>query len=295
MPLPAIITRLVGLWILAGAFLKLLYGTPADLPDVLLRLPVEAGLAFRLAIAVEMAVGGVALLRPSRGWLPAKILTGAFLIVLITQVVGGETSCGCFGTALTISPVVMLVIDAVAFGLLVLARPWRLARDKGELPWAFTALVILGCMTLPWVFDREGSTEAIAAGTGDANDYIELDAASWRGKALRDTTLFPLLKGKQQIEEGIIIIWRASCEMCAEHLEILASVEQGQQPVVLLELPPEDEFDHETKVHVIPKGLWVHATRLPAAKWYVTPPVHVEVRDGKVVKALEGHEVVEHR
>lgn len=295
MRLPAIFTRLVGLWILAGAFLKLLYGTPADLPDVLLALPIEAGVAFRLAIAVEMAVGGLAVLRPSRGWLPAKVLTGAFVIVLITQVVGGEASCGCFGTALTISPVIMLVIDAIAFVLLVLLRPWRLEPDKRELPWAVTALVLLACMTLPWVFDREGSTEAIAAGTGDANDYIELDAASWRGQALRDTTLFPLLKGKQQIENGLIIIWRASCELCAEHLEILASVEQGQQPVVLLELPPEDEFDNETKVHVVPKGPWVHASRLPAAKWFVTPPVHVEVKDGTVVKALEGHEVVEQR
>lgn len=295
MRFPAIVTRLVGLWILTGAFLKLLYGTPADLPDVLLDLPLDLGLTFQLAIAVEMVVGGLALLRPSRGWLPAKVLTGAFLLVLITQIVGGEASCGCFGTALTISPVVMLIIDAVAFALLVLVRPWRLERDKGELPWALTALLILGCVTLPWVLDRQGSTTAVAEGTGGKDQWIELDVAGWKGKALKDTSLFPLLGPKQRIDAGLIIIWRASCEVCAEHLEILASEQQGQQPVVLLELPPEAHDESESAVHVLPKGPWVHPARLPEAKWFVTPPAHIEVRDGKVVKALEGHEVLELR
>ncbi|MDF1700569.1 MAG: hypothetical protein P1V36_05360, partial [Planctomycetota bacterium] len=162
MSLPAIVTRLVGLWILAGAFLKLFQGSPADLPQVLRDLPLDTGLVFRLAISGELVVGLLAVLRPSRGWLPAKILTLAFLIILVTQVVGGEDSCGCFGAVMTISPMVMLIIDAIAFLALVVVKPWRLERDKAELPWAATALVILGCLVLPWVIDNQTTTAEVA-------------------------------------------------------------------------------------------------------------------------------------
>jgi hypothetical protein len=292
MRLPAIITRLVGLWILAGAFMKLLYGTPADLPEVLLKLPLRAGLILQLAIAGEMVVGGLALLRPSRGWLPAKILTGLFLVVLVTQVVGGEESCGCFGTAVTISPLVMLVIDGIAFALLVLVRPWRLERDQAELPWAVTALVLVACATLPWVFDREASTAEIAAGTKDPTDWVVLDVASWRGKPLKDTSLYPLLKPDQRLEEGVIILWQATCPVCAEHLENLALSQLGHL-LVLLELPVEEGDDGDVQVRVLPEGPGVSASKLPAARWFVTAPVHVEVKGGMVVKALEGHAVVE--
>ncbi len=292
MRLPAIITRLVGLWILAGAFLKLLYGTPADLPDVILKLPLRAGLLLQLAIAVELLVGGLALLRPSRGWLPAKVLTGIFLVVLITQVVGGEESCGCFGTAVTISPLVMLIIDGIAFALLVLVRPWRLERDKGELPWALTALLLLGSLTLPWILDREATTEDVVTGGGSADAWIELDVASWRGQPLEETSLYPLLQPEQRLEEGVIILWSATCPVCAEHLENLALGELSHL-LVLLELPVEAGDTSDVHVRSLPTGPGVQTSKLPAAKWFVTAPVHVEVKGGKVIKALEGDAVVE--
>lgn len=294
MSLAATVTRLVGLWILAGGVLKLLAGSPVDLPDVLRELPVETALVFKLAISVELAVGLLALLRPSRGWLPVKLLTGAFLVVLVTQIAGGEESCGCFGAAVTISPTVMLFIDAVAFAALVLVRPWRLERDKAELPWAPTVLVILGAVTLPWIIDNQRTTEEIVAdGGGDGTAWVELKWRTWTGKALEDTQLWPLLGPEARIDEGLVIVWRASCEVCGEHMLELQGTQQGQQPVVLLELPM--EFDDEVAVvKVLPEGPWVVSTKLPAASYIdVTPPLHVEVADGKVTGVWEGMDAVE--
>ena len=156
MSLPALVTRLVGLWILAGAFLKLFQGTPADLPQVLQDLPMDTVLVFEIAITGEMLVGGLAVLRPGLGWLPVKAITLAFLVVLVTQIAGGEENCGCFGAAVTISPWVMLIIDAVAFVALILVKPWRLARGHG-VPWMITAPILVTCAVLPWVYSRQAT------------------------------------------------------------------------------------------------------------------------------------------
>ncbi|MDA1194966.1 MAG: hypothetical protein O2894_07245 [Planctomycetota bacterium] len=296
MRVPALVTRLVGLWILAGGVLKLLFGTPADLPDVLHDLPLPLGTVFQVAIAVEILVGGLALLRPSLGWLPAKVLTLAFLVVLSTQIAGGESSCGCFGAALMISPIVMLIIDGVLFALLVLVKPWRLKAGEREFPFAVVAPVLLLAATMPWLLDRQGTTSD--PGGSGLRRWVQLDVASWRGQPLAETTLYPLLPpplGDGSMNEGIVVIWRASCEVCAEHLEVLRAVEQGQRPVILLQLPAESD-DETVVVKVLPEGAWVIRKELPSDRiWIVTPPAHVVVEDGVVTTALEGHEVVEHK
>ena len=293
MSLPAIVTRLVGLWILAGAFLKLFQGSPADLPQALRDLPLETGLVFKLAISGEMVVGLLAVLRPSRGWLPVKLLTLAFLVVLVTQIVGGEESCGCFGAAVTISPTVMLVIDAIAFLALVLVKPWKQQPGDLEAPWAVTLLIIAGCLVLPWVIDRQQSTDDLMDGQGDGSAWVELKWESWPGKDLKDTELWPLLKPEARIDEGLVVIWRASCEVCEEHMILLHGSQQGQNPVVLLELPLEFD-DEKVVVKVKPEGPWVISYMLPAASYVdVTPPLHVEVKDGKVKGVWSGMDVLE--
>ena len=295
MSLPAIITRLVGLWILAGAFLKLFQGSPADLPQVLRDLPMDTGLVFKLAITGEMVVGLLALLRPSRGWLPVKIVTLAFLVVLVTQIVGGEENCGCFGAAVTISPVVMLIIDAVAFLALVLVKPWKQEPGKGELPWLPTVLIIAIACVLPWVIDNQKTVEEIAEGNGNETGWVEFKWDTWKGKALKDTEIWPLLKGPERIPAGAIIFWSASCEVCADLLRYL---DTKREYIVLLKLP-KFHPDDEEKVHELPKDGNIITKDLPAAQYVdVVPPLIIEIEDGVVTEAvthdiMEGVDVVE--
>jgi hypothetical protein len=278
MPIAALTTRLVGAWLLFGAVLKLFYGAPADLPTVIRELPLDSTLLFRLAISVELVVAVVLLLRPSRGWLPAALLLGAFIAVLGIQLANEETSCGCFGSALTISPGVMLVVDGALILLLLLSRPWRLQAGRGELPLAMALLIAAMAVVPPFLVDRRGE-----------GGYVELRIATWVGQPLKETPIEPWLGERGRIMDGILVFWRESCHLCAEHLRNLSATEHGQQDVVLLMLP--QEYDDEEKVvETLPEGEFVQRIDLPdTVRWGIkTAPMHVEVRDGVVDKVLEG-------
>ena len=284
-----LVTRLVGLWILVGAALKLLYGTPMDLPQLVQDLPLALGTKFRLALTVEFLVGAFALLRPARGWLPALLLASAFLIVLGSQVAAGASSCGCFGAALAISPVVMLVIDGVSILLLLVTRPWRAPPEQAQAPWTAVVVILLSLGALPWLLDREHSTAQPGGG------FVVLDVPSYQGKRLSDTDLWPLLSEDQRIEDGLIVLWRASCEDCAEHLDNLHYRELGDRTVVLLEAPPvANEEGAEPVVKVLPEGPWVKSSLLPeGTAWIFSGPGHVEVTGGVVTVATQGHDSLE--
>jgi hypothetical protein len=287
MPLAALLTRLVGLWILAGAVLKTLYGSPADLPQLIRDLPLAVGTTFKLLIGIELVVGIGALLRPSRGWLPALLLLLAFIVVLVLQVAGGEASCGCFGDALVIAPAVMLALDGTLALLLALSRPWRLEPGRRELGWPLVACIAVLSLALPLLVDRQATPDA-HSGTGGLKGYANLEFAAMKGKPLSDSKLHGWLSEEQRLEDGIIVIWRASCEVCRDHLDVLASEEQGQRDVVLLELPK--EFDDEKNVvDKKPVGGFVFESKLPATViWDFAPPIHIEVEGGVVTKVLEG-------
>ena len=289
MRIPSVLVRLVALWVLVGAVLKLLYGNPAGLPRALQELPLSLGATFRLAIAVELGVSLLALLRPARGWLPLGLLLGAFLAVLATQVAAGDTSCGCFGDAITIPPTLMVAIDGLCLLLLLGSRPWRAGVTDPQAPWLLYLLLLALALPLPWVLDREtGSGGQIVTGRG----YTDLLVEEYQGKRFSDTILAGLLPEELLFDDGLYIIWSPTCEVCAEHLESLSYSEQnGDRPVVLVrsiqggEEPAEDEV----KVHVFPEGEWVHRHRLPLEKdWLATAPVHIEVKDGVVTVCAWG-------
>ena len=69
----AIVIALTGLWLLAGAIFKLVWGSPNLLPPVLHDVPLAIGTTYRLAIAVELVLGFLALVRPR--W-PPRLASG---------------------------------------------------------------------------------------------------------------------------------------------------------------------------------------------------------------------------
>ena len=119
-----LVTRVAALWVLVGACLKLFMGTPLDLPRVVRELPLDTQLTFQIAIAAELTVGILAMLKPRWAWLLLLTLLLLFDVALITQIREGATDCGCFGAEVTMPPAVMLVIDSVLILLIVVSRPW---------------------------------------------------------------------------------------------------------------------------------------------------------------------------
>jgi len=286
------LTRLVGLWILFGGVFKLLQGSPADLPDALRDLPLKTALLFQVVIGVEFVVGILALLRPSRGWLPALLVLGTFLVVLAMQVRSGAASCGCFGAAIAIPPTVMLCVDGGLALLLLLTRPWRLVPGQRELPVVPVLLIALLSLAGPLLIDRQAKPGETGT-DGGPKKWVELELESMVGHRLSETKLWAWLTDEQRIEDGLIVIWRASCEVCAEHLDMLANDEQGERDLVLLELPKERE-DEERAVKRMPFGAWVQEAPLPdTVTWLLTPPVDIVVQGGIVTAVIEGVDVLE--
>lgn len=165
------------LWLLAGALYKFFDGSPNDLPQpVVEHSPFGKFDTFRLAIAAEFAVVGLVLTVPRLGWIALGGIFSVFLAVLVPLALGGESSCGCFGSNVTIAPWQMMLIDGSLLGLLLFSAPWRLPKEAGLgapafLPFLIVAIVAplmkLDPPTLPTLIRPDGITAAAPQGEGD--------------------------------------------------------------------------------------------------------------------------------
>lgn len=276
------VVRLAACWLLFGAALKAFTGTPRDLPAAILGLPWGDLLTFRLAIGIEAVVGILALFAPRRGWLPLALVYMAFIVVLWPQ--RAAESCGCMGK-LVLPPVLMLAIDAAWLVLLVCVMPWRLPRESVRRV-AIALGVGLLLALVPWLHDRRASTPG-------RSGFLVLDVASWPGKRVKDLPIVPWVPAAARLENGAIVVWRASCAICASHLDALAGDQDfamGDRSLLLVQLPNEDSsHDEAGEVHVMPEGYWVeHVILDGSADWLVTPPLHVEVVQGVVASVRDG-------
>lgn len=285
-----VITRIAAFWVLVGACFKLFLGTPADLPEIVKSLPPDIGLTFRIAIAAELAIGLLAFLTPRWSWLLLMTLLMLFDVALITQIREGQASCGCFGSKLVVSPEVVLWIDSFLILLIVASRPWTTLGRDGIHALAIVMLLAVA-IPLPWVLDREasGSSDAHVVGRPWQSFQVE----EWVGRRLADLGLPECVDLEALPDEGLWIFYRDTCEVCAELLEWLAIAEDGQRPIVLLQLP--DAPDEKVTKHGVPVGDHVAIVYFPDdVEWVVTPPAGFVLRDGCVVWALTGMTVPDH-
>ena len=139
------------LWLLAGALYKLFEGSPNDLPEIVKEMsPLSAWETMRAAIIVELAVVGLVIAKPRLGWFFLCAAFGVFLAILFPLVQAGESSCGCFGSNVTIKPAHMMGIDGGLMLLIFLSRPWRMSKDAG-LGWAGYLPLLAVAVAAPWM------------------------------------------------------------------------------------------------------------------------------------------------
>jgi len=146
--------RLPALWILGVSLIKLVAGSPADIPVFIRENPLSQALGeelnFQLIVATELAFSLVALLAPRIGWWLVSALLTIFVGVLLKLIAEGSTSCGCFGGAISLSPYAMLAIDGSLFAFLLFTRPWQ-TMPAAALPLARVALGALVGVVTPFV------------------------------------------------------------------------------------------------------------------------------------------------
>ena len=283
---------LISAWVLTGAVFKLFWGTPALLPPAVRNVGLELGLTYKLAIGIELAIAGVALIKPRWGWLFEVALLLVFDVVLTTQIAAGATNCGCFGSGFSMPPKVMMAIDSALLLGLLWARPWS-SLGPGVSP--LLPIAAAGVLfALPWFFDRQVQTgEVVADGQSVEGQWIELDIEKWIGKDIWDTKLGqPPLNQYVDVTrlplDGLWVFWRSTCEHCAAHLTHLAETEKGERLITLVRLEEPNDTEGNRVVNRFPEGNFVQSARLPAGFSYILQtPGELLLEGGRVVGALE--------
>lgn len=282
-----------GFWILLGALFKLFWGTPADLPQSVKDVPLELGTTYRMAIAIELVLATLAFLKPRWAWLPLLGALMVFDIILGKEMEAGAASCKCFGGKVEMPPELMMGIDSALFLAIVLTRPWITVGGKGA-PAVLLAALAAGCVALPWVYDRESaapSGEVVADGRTVKNAYAILDVASWVGKDIGETEVGKRLTTDpyQLPPSALWVLYRWTCDHCAEHLERLAEQEHGQRFLVLCRLKEKNDSDENRALRVLPEGEFVLHAELPdTVEYVITTPAEIEVEEFVVQRAEEG-------
>jgi hypothetical protein len=283
--------RLLALWLLLGAGYKLLAGSPNDLPPIVREVPLSLALTFQLAIAIELSITFLALLRPRIGWIFLALQMLVFIAILIQLIAAGADSCGCFGSSVTMPPSVMLGIDGIGLVLMLLTQPWKNAREKDiSIGWIAAALLL--AWAAPWTLVKESTvTEAsVDVETGawmlpaELPDFALLDPDQWVGQPLSETQLGIWMDVASYDPNAQWIIYSELCDHCADLLTAR-----------------EAEWVHEPVVYVLVKMIHATAERpsvvsakppcdeasLPAEMNFVmTPPWELTIEDGIVVEAV---------
>lgn len=283
------VVRVAGAWILAGALFKLLLGTPADLPQVVRDLPLDWGLTYRLSIGVELCVAALAFLRPRWAWPVLAAVFLAFDVVLFTQIRAGEASCGCFGSNVPITPELMMAIDSVLLIGMLAARPWSATPRQANAP--VLAVVCAVGLLLPWLFDREAQPGGEGGEPGLGRGYVNLSVEDWVGQSIYDTELAKWIEGDPYMlpGDGLWVVWRWTCEHCADHLRELAVSQPDHPFIVLVRLKEPHDNDANRAVFELPQGDHVLEASCPDTVDYViTTPAELLLENTLIVEATEG-------
>jgi hypothetical protein len=294
---------IIPLWLGTGAVLKLIDGSPSNLPAALIKLCGALGIDLRfvleLSIAMELIVVGVMVLLPQLARPVGIVLLGGFFLpVLIGDVALGASSCGCFG-AVEVHPGVTLATDLLfLLGLVFLARGVRSLSVTAILPtwrvlvvglWSVLSVVVAFGATTSGVTD--GATgETVAAGSAvvPAEGYYLPDYASWVGTSFLELDIASWIQGLPEdltVGPQFLLFYRKDCEHCHELMEVFF-VDELPLPTTAVAVPEKGGFPSDNVQPFVCDGC--RLAELPAGvDWFLQTPVLVRLADGTVDCAAE--------
>ena len=313
--------RLAALWVLAGAASKMFTGTPAELPAPLLALDIDPVAIIVTGVAVEAAIGLIALVTPRVGAIGVIVLLSFFAALLLGHIGEGAETCGCFGGAMKIPAGVMLATD-VAFLALASASALRAGMLKPAAIRAaigpFAVIVMLAGLGVGAYAGNFTNTrlEAMLATTRpqpatpapDATatkssepapapawklpdtspEQVLLRPSQWMNKPLAGTPLGTWVDTSKFPKTATLVFFYKSCNHCAALLADLAAKQAANPSVapkyVLVQLPTPPAYKGKLFVDKVPEHeLWVELPSVVKA-YVMTPPWLVDIDGGKVVR-----------
>jgi hypothetical protein len=278
----SIVVRLAGIWILAGALAKLFLGTPKDLPQLVRDLaPFDLDRTFHLVIGIELSIVCLAFIKPRLAWPVILALFVFFDFILVSQLLAGAKSCGCFGATIKVPPWVMLSVDSALLVSLLASRPWSVIRGPG-LSAGLLAAGVVASLGLPWLVIRAPEPGSV----GPAR-YVIMDPAKWVNRSIYEVEdLTRWVKPEEFPTDGRIVLWRQGCDHCAAHLRRMAGQDDGTQPILLVQI--RDDLKDGRAVDLMPQGPHVTNVALPENQQVVLQtPWEIRVEGGIVKFALD--------
>jgi hypothetical protein len=289
------------LWLAIGASFKLFSGTPKDLPPILFELPLDIDLVFKLAISIELCIVSLALLKPSVGWRLLALQYVIFLGLLMQLQLSGETSCGCMGSSVSLTPLTMIGIDGVLLAMLLSARPGSLQLSDRGPAWLAPGLLAF-CIAFPWTHIDAGGAATPApktTGAGEAAEeapatekprYVVLEPGEWEGQDIFSSPLAPWVdfeSGALPID-GLYVFYRQTCDHCREHLMKLFEEDIGM-PMVLVKINEKGDNAENDLIDVKPEGPHIIEIELdPEIEWVIETPADLELEGGMIIRGEEG-------
>ena len=294
----------IPLWLFTGAVLKLLDGSPSNLPAALIKwlggLDVDLLFVLHFSIATELIVAGVMVLLPALSRIAGIVMLGAFLPVLVGDVVLGASSCGCFG-GISIHPGITLAVDLTFFlSLLVLGRREPKLALTRTLP--SSRVILAGLWSLASVAVAFGfapgsannNAEVVAASANTAAGALPTEGYylpqynSWIGRPFLDLDIASWVQGLPPdlgIGQQYVVFYRKDCEHCHELLELYFSGDLSW-PTTAIAVPERGGFPSEN-LQEFP-CTECRLAELPAGvDWFLQTPVLVRLGDGVVECAAE--------
>ena len=297
--LSVVLVRIVvPVWILVGALFKLVEGSPASLPEALVRTLGKTGLnlAFLLhfAVGVELAAVGLIWLVPRLARPVALLMLAVFAAVLLGDLIVGAGSCGCFGSV-KVNPVVTLFVDGgLLLGIILLGSRAPTLRLTRELP---TKQVVLGVIWIAAAFGLafgypfHPAAPVPGASTAASNAveppaYYVPDYDSWIGKEWSRIDLARWVRGSAPIGTGreYVILYRKDCDHC-HHLFQRYFRGRLKFPTLVVAIPNKDGFPTSGTLPM-PCTECRQAELPSGCDWFFKTPVLIRLEDG-VVRCAE--------
>jgi len=292
----------IPLWFFVGAVLKLIDGSPSNLPVPLVKWLGAAGMDLRFvlefSIAVEFIVVGAMVLLPSLSRWIGIVMLAAFVPILFGDVAMGAASCGCFG-AVEMPPWVTLSTDLFFLACLVfLARGVQSLKMSRTLPtWRVVAVAGWSVASVAVAFGLtaggtsvavEEETAAVVAPSGPTEGYYLPEYDAWVGQSFTELDLASWIRDlPEDLDQGqqYLLFYRLDCEHCHELMEVFFA-DRAPLPTTAVAIPERDGFPSEG-VQPFACGECRRADLPTGIDWFFATPVLVRLADGVVQCAAE--------
>lgn len=289
----------VPLWLLTAAVLKLIDLSPTHLPAALIKwaggFGVDLVFLLRFSIAVELIVVGVMVTLPTLARWTGILMLGAFIPVLVGDLLLGASSCGCFG-AIKVNPWVTLVMDVTFFlGIVFLGRREPRLAISSSLPTnRVVAVGLWSLLSVVAAFATSADLPPVSSeAAGDlpalpADGYYLPAYEEWLGQPFRELEIAAWTVGLPDdldVGQQFVVFFRKDCEHCHELLEVFFSGALDW-PTTAIAVPERDGWPTENlqpfpcpecRVAELPSGI----------DWFLQTPVVVRLMEGRVECAAE--------